>query len=90
MHESQCKKLKQRNDTNKKKTTTNVSSNSNVGDETNKTNNESESKIVSEVIADLLKRRQTKTYTNKCKYQIILEGSTDGSLYEKYTESAHS
>ena len=42
------------------KTTTNVSSNSNVGDETNKTNNESESKIVSEVIADLLKRRQTK------------------------------
>ena len=42
------------------KKTTNVSSNSNAGDETNKTNNESESKIVSEVIADLLKRRQTK------------------------------
>ena len=50
MHKSWCKKLKQCNDTNKQ--TKNVSSSSNVGNETNKANTQSESKIMVEVIAD--------------------------------------
>lgn len=52
MHESWCKKLKQRNDTSKQKT--NVSSTTNVRNETNKANADSESKIITGVIADLL------------------------------------
>ena len=50
-NESWCKKLKQRNDTSKQ--TANVSSTSNVGNETNKANAESKSKIITEVVADL-------------------------------------
>ena len=53
MHESWCIKLKQRNDTSKQ--TTNVSSTSNVGNETNKVNANSESKIITGVIADVCK-----------------------------------
>ena len=88
MHESWCKKLKQRNDTSKQ--TTNVSSTTNIGNETNKANADSESKIITEVIADLLNvfkltcnvdnrkcRDKRKTYTNELKYQVILEASSD-------------
>ena len=52
MHKSWCKKLKQRNDTSKQKT--NVSSTTNVRNETNKANVDSESMIITGVIADLL------------------------------------
>ena len=52
MHNSWCKKLKQRNDTSKQKT--NVSSTTNVRNETNNANADSESMIITEVIADLL------------------------------------
>ena len=48
MHESWYNKLKQCNDTSKQ--TTNVSFTSNAGDENNKANPESESKIIAEVI----------------------------------------
>ena len=75
----------------------------NVGNETDKANAESESKIIAEVIANLLKdvcnventgndsnaenrrgRDKRKTYTNEFKYQVILETSSDASLYDTY------
>ena len=78
---------------------------SNVGNEINKANAESESKIIAEVMADLIDdickaenkgrdsnaenrrgRDKRKTYTNEFKYQVILEASSDTSLYDIVAE----